>query len=104
MNVAQRQAAEKRIARAFIREALKAGYQLKVWTGEELHGPFTSLKATTGTMFTVDEEELIVTDGTKRIGWVSFVYGNDGWDAICDYHSALEPLMTEVNKLTKKYL
>lgn len=29
--------------------------------------------------------------------WVRFVYGNDGWDVISDYHTALEEDLKPVN-------
>ena len=40
--------------------------------------------------------------------WVRFVYGNDGWDVLCDYSSVtdLDPYLgtgTKVGKLIDKY-
>ena len=39
------------------------------------------------------------------LGWVWFVYGNDGYDVISDYtaNEKIEALMVNVNKLADKY-
>ncbi len=34
-----------------------------------------------------------------QIGWVRFIYGNDGWDVISDYTTNLEPVMKLVQPL-----
>jgi hypothetical protein len=38
----------------------------------------------------------------QRLGWMRFIYGNDGWDVLADYTVNLEPLMPAVNELTDK--
>jgi hypothetical protein len=39
----------------------------------------------------------------KSIGWIYCVFGNYGYDVICDYTTNLEPLMAEANKLSDQY-
>lgn len=101
---------EQRICRALINEAIAAGYFISVDNGEEivLHKSQDTAKILEE-MFSVDEERLRFftknEDGTfERRGWVFLVYGNDGWDVICDYtvgdRTNLEHIMTEANKLS----
>lgn len=45
---------------------------------------------------TDDDVLVAIREGDTR-GWVRFVYGNDGWDVICDYSSRLEGVLTDVN-------
>lgn len=50
--------------------------------------------------FAVDECWLIVRDGSperNKLGSIYLVFGNDGWDAINDYHVSLEGLLKPVN-------
>lgn len=100
---------ERAIARRFIKIALKQGYLISVDDGtdndmvlKQSNDPKVILDA----MFSVDDERLFLyRPGAKDEhweGWVYFVYGNDGWDVICDYTGRLEPLMERVNKLSDK--
>lgn len=104
--VARRQKIEKAICRRFILDALKAGYNVSVYDGQEIVAAHaTTAKACLDVMFTVDEEQLIVYDAdNKRVGWVALIYGNDGWDVITDYHTRLEPLMKGAEALSNKYM
>ena len=89
MNVENRIKIEKQIVRKIIKDALAAGYLITVSDGEDYvvskssHGP-TIFAA----MFTTDEDVLIFRNaesGSKMVGHVYLVYGNDGYDVICDY-------------------
>lgn len=107
LSVKARQALEKRIARAFIKQALAAGFAISVFDGME--EPIIKSRDETAiikAMFSVDTEHLFLyrdEDGGKRFGWVFFVYGNDGWDVVSDYTTNLEPYMTEANKIADQY-
>jgi len=105
MNVEQRQKIEKKIARKFVKVALANGYTISVDNGGdecELENS-TDLRKIMAAMFATDEEHLLLTKDGKRVGWVYFVYGNDGWDVIADYTTNLESLMPEVDKLADRY-
>ena len=85
--VAKRQKIEKAIVRRVIRDALKAGYKLNISNGGdgyELPEPTDKYKVANEAMFATDEEHLYFFKEGKRIGWVFFVYGNSGWDVMCD--------------------
>ena len=104
MNVKTRQRIEKQIARKFLRIALAAGYAISLDNGGDdfEFKDSTDFKYIVGEMFATDEEHLHLSKDGKRSGWVFFVYGNDGYDVICDYTMNLEPLMPEVEKLSEK--
>lgn len=80
---------------------LAAGLFLAVYDSEEITTPITNIK-------TVIIEALQTTDSdflfcypapdTGRKGFVMFVYGNDGYDVICDYTSNLEDILISVNQ------
>ena len=53
-------------------------------------------------MFSTDEDYLYVHKGKEKAGWVRFIYGESGWDVICDYTTNLESLMVEPNKISNK--
>ncbi len=105
MSVKLRQELERKIAKAAIKGILASGYTITVNNVEEdtlLHStkPAEILKA----MFTTDEEWLIVGMKDKApIGWVRFIYGNDGWDVINDYTTNLEETLKGANTLAAKY-
>src|SRR5262249_17903805 len=99
-SVKMRQHVEREIARAFLKDALAAGYALNVNNGGEWHElsePSTDPKVIEEAMFATDQEHLIVYEGKKRLGWVWFIYGNDGWDVIADYTVNLEAIMGGAN-------
>jgi hypothetical protein len=104
MTVEARQRIERRIARRTIKEAIAAGYKLGVHNGEELViRDSTNVPKILAEMFTTDEEHLFFYNAEgKRVGWVFFVYGNDGWDVICDYTTNLEDVMERVQVLSDK--
>lgn len=104
MNVKLRQQVERKIAGAFISEAIKQGYSMTVNNGgdtDEIE-PTADKRTILDAMFATDDEHLIVYAGGKRIGWVRFIYGNGGWDVISDYTTNLEHLMGPANTLAAK--
>ena len=106
MTVAMRQRVERRIARRVVKDALAAGFSLNVNNGgdtNELSLPSVKSKEILGAMFATDEEHLIFYKEGKGVGWVWFVYGNDGWDVVCDYTTNLESVMKGADELAEKY-
>ena len=103
MSVKMRQLVERRIARRLIIDGLKAGYTIAVYDGGEVFGPFSSTKDILDKMFSVDCEHLLFYKDGTRVGWVYFVYGNDGWDVISDYTTNLEHIMAGASALADKY-
>jgi hypothetical protein len=104
MSVKMRQRVERNIARRLILDGLAAGYTIKVHNGEELLMPFNQVaKQILSLMFSVDEEHLLFYKDDKKIGWVLFVYGNDGWDVISDYSTNLEDIMAGARKVSDTY-
>jgi hypothetical protein len=104
MNVKTRQRIERQIARKFLRIALAAGYAISLDNGGDdfEFKDRTDFKFIVGEMFATDDERLYLSKDGKRSGWVYFVYGNDGYDVICDYTTNLEPLMPEVTELSDR--
>lgn len=103
MNVAQRQALERKVATALITAGLASGYSISVDNGEEEFPQMTDLDSILNEMFSVDEERLNFYKDGEFFGQVFLVYGNDGWDAVCDYHTKLEHIMGGVNEIVEQY-
>ncbi|EAA4378370.1 hypothetical protein DPE39_22500 [Salmonella enterica subsp. enterica] len=110
MNVEKRQRIERRIATAAAKGLIAAGYKIAVHDGEEIALPKTDdVRAIIGAMFSTDEDRFIVyhrptiADAQwERIGWVRFIYGNDGWDVIADNTVNLEPALRDATELADK--
>jgi hypothetical protein len=107
--VAARQKVERRIALAAVDALLAAGYSLGVNDGEEITISFSKDRAAIAdALFTTDEDYLYIYERPEEKDktpdmWVRFVYGNDGWDVICDYsHSvSLDPFVGENSEAGK---
>jgi hypothetical protein len=54
-------------------------------------------------MFKTDQEHIRVFRDNEQIGWVFFVYGNDGWDVVNDYTTNLEFIMQCANKIADQH-
>lgn len=110
MSVKMRQRVEKIIARRVILDAIAAGFYLNVDNGGdegELPKPSNKCKEVLNAMFATDDEHLVFykLNGKqmRKVGWVYFVYGNDGWDVVNDYTTNLNPVMQGANELADKY-
>lgn len=119
--VKARQRVERSIARRVVLDALRAGYSLSVFDGEEVTLKHSRKpKEILAALFTTDEDHLLfhkVVEGEPEVGsvmlrtnisnvdsgWVRFVYGNDGYDVICDYTTNLEEVLTGANALAERY-
>lgn len=102
-DIAKRQRMERSICRRLILDAVKAGYTVGVHNGEEVvirHA--TSSKAVLAELFSVDEERLLIYRDGKLFGEVLLVYGNSGYDVVCDYSSKLEPIMAGAQALADR--
>ena len=61
-------------------------------------GSITAKAAVLRDIMNTDEDVLhIRRPGEARSAFVLLVYGNDGWDVICDYQTSLEDLLAPVN-------
>lgn len=97
MNVQQRQAIEKRIAKAVINAALAAGYTVSVCDGEDF--PIkrsANAAAILASMFSTDGDALRLRKDGRYVGTVFLVYGNDGWDVIADHSLSLSELIDPI--------
>lgn len=107
MNVQERQRIERRIATAAAKGLIAEGYKIAVHDGEEIALPKTDdVRSIIGAMFSTDEDRFIVyrmpgiADAEwERVGWVHFIYGNDGWDVIADYTTNLEDALQTATEL-----
>lgn len=86
---------------------LAAGYSLEWdYINDENDGDekplndFTLLKAQA--MACDDEHLYVYSPKGHRVGWVYFVYGNDGWDVINDHTLSLEEVLAPVNEYAEK--
>lgn len=53
-------------------------------------------------MFATDDERLLLYRKGRAGGWVSLVYGNDGFDVISDYTTNLEGVLKPANELADR--
>lgn len=95
-DLARRIRTEGKIARKIVATFLERGYTLSVNDSEE----WTVLRSTNkeeivGALFTTDSDKILARkpDG-ESIGAVFLVYGNDGYDVVCDYTA--RPEMEEI--------
>jgi hypothetical protein len=104
--VARRQSVERRVIRAFVRQALRAGHWLRVHNGECFECVRTDRESVVmAALMTTDEDHIFVyahEHAAGRSGWVFLVYGNDGWDVINDYTLSIESLMSDADALADR--
>ena len=93
--IAKRQEMERQIVRKVIDDTLATGrYTLSVFDGEEETVKDSGdAERIFEAMFSTDEDRLLFLKGGKQVGWVCFIYGNDGWDVIADYTGNLEMVL-----------
>jgi hypothetical protein len=98
---------ETKIVDALLTELFDNGLRVNVNNGgdtNELPEPTRDKDKVMETLFATGEDTILVyTKEGKRIGFVSLVYGNGGWDVISDYATRLEPYMTKANALAEHY-
>jgi len=106
MSVKMRQIVEREMVEAVIDDLLATGFKIAIDNGgDDYEVDFTSnrKKLVEGIMAT-DEERLYVSrNGKNAVGWVYFIYGEDGWDVMNDYTVNLEPYFKKMKEVFKKY-
>jgi hypothetical protein len=108
MDIKQRQTLERRIVRAVANDALKQGYAVTVDDGS---GPdalaldkSTRLADIMAAIMSTDEDLISFYKDGKREGAVYFVYGNDGYDVICDHtaNDATYAIIKRADEIARK--
>lgn len=93
---------EIRIINSVIDECIKQGLYLSVNDGEE-HFARTNVKATLiDQLMNTDEDRLylhLTATSKGSIGALYLVYGESGWDVICDYHVSVEKYIPQTLQL-----
>jgi hypothetical protein len=102
--VKQRQSIEVRIVKCVVTEALRLGYALRVDDGEEMHPLTKKAKVVYGQLMETDMDKLYVYRNETYVGWILFVYGNDGYDVISDYvaNKQIEEILKQPHKLAAR--
>lgn len=111
--VSQRRVIEREIVQAVVNTAIAKGYSLSVDGGGEGYDitESTDPMAVINALMDVDEAHLMIHYGPgtvgngKRYSWIQFVFGNDGYDVICDNGTNLEgsEILREAEAIAKKY-
>ena len=99
---------EKEIGKRLIASAIAKGYMVGVNDGEETvirHS--VDQAALEEALRSTDEDYLIIYEGGekgKRIGSIYLVYGNTGYDTICDYtaNEQIEAVVKEVETYAER--
>ena len=72
-----------------ILDALAAGYRISVDDGEDEFTPQQTLGDILALMGATESGDWLrfadPANHDKRVGWIHFIYGNDGYDVIADY-------------------
>ena len=86
LNLKDRLACEKAIVKAIVKEAIAQGYQVAVFDGEEdWSEPSNNWETIRKELHTMDEDTIRIIKDGKSKGAVFLVYGNDGYDVVCDH-------------------
>ncbi|WP_439357927.1 hypothetical protein [Bradyrhizobium sp. DASA03007] len=93
--------AERQIARKIIEDAITAGYKIDVYDGMDFPlKDSDDAEMILGAMFSTDSDKLYLCKGGKSVGWVFLVYGEYGWDVICDHTMNIESVLSGALKLS----
>jgi len=104
----QRMAIERHIVLSLAAAAINEGYSVTINNGgdEDELSASRSLPAIDEAIMLTDEDQLsVVHPNGKRATWFYLVYGNGGYDVICDYgaNDLGEKLYSKVAPLIDKY-
>ena len=94
-----RQRIEREIVRKVIEDALACQFWLGIDNGDSVDETrYNDADACMEDMMATDEDRLYIYPNQHgaHIGWIYFVYGNDGYDVISDYTTNLSPLMDPI--------
>ncbi len=108
MSTDERQQAEQQIAREAVSGITESGFRVSVNDGEAtVLSKSDDVEAILDAMFSTDQDILTVYSPADvpgapwtRLGFVQFIYGNDGWDVIADNSLSLEPCLKKANALS----
>jgi hypothetical protein len=115
MNVENRQKLERNIVETIIQDAIKAGYLITIDNGgDDFEFPPTNdFNVLSKAIMATDDEfiYLFTPENASKysysnyFAWVFVVYGNDGWDVVCDYTTNLDrtDILSNANKLADSY-
>jgi hypothetical protein len=96
----------RRIVRRLISDAIKAGYTINVYNGDdddlELPAPSAKLGEIMGALFATFDEHIFLFRNGKRVGWIYLVHPN-GADVITDYSRNLDPIVAGAIGLGNKW-
>ncbi len=92
---------EKAVVSAIVKSALKLGYTVSVWEGGDWAlKPSIEYKKIMEACFSTDEDVLVFRNSDSvKVGSVLLVYGNSGYDVICDYSESLESMLGKANEV-----
>jgi hypothetical protein len=96
---------EAAIVRNAVYELLDHGFTLSVDNGGDDYEIDRSVdaEAVIAELGHTDEDRLMARTGDVIKGWVHFVYGNDGYDVICDMTVSLEPYLPDTLAIAEGY-
>lgn len=103
MKVERRLKIEKQIREKLVDELLADGYRLSIDNGEDITPYMTDAAYIKEILGAVDEEHIFAKRGPKENYMVFLVYGNSGYDVICDYSCALEYIVEKLNPLIETF-
>jgi len=84
-SVKHRMAIEQKIVSLIVADAIEQGYSVRIDNGDEEYFMSQDYDEVMRNALATDEEVLGFYKDGNRVGSVWLVYGNDGWDAICDH-------------------
>ncbi len=93
------------IVRNAMDSLIEQGYSVATYVDSdmsELSSPTRSTDEIMDLLMESDEDTVIVSMGRSRIGTLQFVYGNDGWDVLSDYSTALEDTLQRTGSLAER--
>jgi hypothetical protein len=92
---------ELQVVTAVVDEALKRGWAVSVFDGEETTVEQSKdREAIIAALRTTDEDQLTFhTDDSMTRAWVRLIYGNLPWEVVNDYSVSLEDFMQPIDKL-----
>ncbi len=94
---------ERAIAGRFAQTVIDAGLTISVDNGEYISlRKSDDVNAIVQDLMACDMDWLHVHDGEKRVGTLLLVYGNDGYDVICDYSVSLEAYVKDADRLAEE--
>lgn len=103
MDIEKRRGIERRIVKKAVEDLIACGYMLSVNNGgdEDELVDSSDVDDVLSVMFAADEDTIYAKReiSPEKVGWVHFVYGNDGHDVIQDYTVDLVTFLSEAEKL-----